>query len=99
MLISLFPGYYAVRAEVSLATISHSAVMDLGMVNLSYGTQPIDNILRMMKLPALLGLLQKIIGPRDYSELFRSFGDTLCKLHSLHLTPVYYELQRHRHNH
>jgi hypothetical protein len=68
MLIFLFPGYYAVGAEVTLATISPSAVMDLSALNLSYRTQRIDNIVRMIKLPALLGLLQKMIGPRDYSE-------------------------------
>ena len=68
MLISLFAGYYSVGAEVTLAIISSSAVVDLGMLDLSYRTQRIDNIVRMIKLPALLGLLQKMIGPRDYSE-------------------------------
>jgi hypothetical protein len=68
MLISLFPGYYAVGAEVTLATISSSAVVDLGVLDLSYRTQRIDNVLRMIKLPALLDLLQKMIGPRNYPE-------------------------------
>jgi hypothetical protein len=39
MLISLFPGYYAVGAEVTLATISSSAVINIGALNLSYKTQ------------------------------------------------------------
>jgi hypothetical protein len=68
MLNSLFPGYYAVGAEVTLATISSSAVIDLGVLNLSYKTQRIDNMLRMIKLPALFNLLQKTIGPRNYPE-------------------------------
>ena len=68
MLISIFPGYYAVGAEVTLATISSSAVVDLGVLDLSYRTQRIDNVLRMIKLPALLDLLQKMIGPRNYPE-------------------------------
>jgi hypothetical protein len=68
MLISLFLGYYAVGAEVTLATISSSAVVDLGVLDLSYRTQRIDNILRMIKLPALLDFLQKMIGPRNYPE-------------------------------
>jgi hypothetical protein len=68
MLISLFPGYYAVGAEVTLTTISSSAIVDLGVLDLSYRTHRIDNILRMIKLPALLDLLQKMIGPRNYPE-------------------------------
>jgi hypothetical protein len=68
MLISIFPGYYAVGSEVTLATISSSAVVDLGVLDLSYRTQRIDNVLRMIKLPALLDLLQKMIGPRNYPE-------------------------------
>lgn len=67
-LISLFPGYYAIGAEMTLATISCSAVVDISMLDLSYRTQRIDNILRMIKLPALLDLLQKMIGPRNYPE-------------------------------
>ena len=48
MLISLFAGYYSVGAEVTLAIISSSAVVDLGVLDLSYRTQRIENILRMI---------------------------------------------------
>ena len=75
MLISLFAGYYAVGAEVTLAIISSSAVVDLGVFDLSYRTQRIENILRM------------IMGHATTQNLFRSFGETLFNLHALHLTP------------
>ena len=53
---------------MTLATISPSAIVDLTTLDLSYKTQRIDNILHMIKLAALLRLLNKIIGPRDYPE-------------------------------
>jgi len=68
MLISSFPGYHAVGAEVTLAAIYPSVVVDLNVLDLSYKTQRIHNILRMIKLASLLRLLQQIIGPRDLSE-------------------------------
>jgi hypothetical protein len=68
ILISFYPGYHAVGAEVTLATISPLAIIDLSALDLSYKTQRIDNILHMIKLAALLQLLNKIIRPRDHPE-------------------------------
>ena len=44
MLISLFPGYYAVGAQVTLATISSSAVINVDVLDLSYRTRGVDII-------------------------------------------------------
>jgi hypothetical protein len=58
-LISFHPGYHAVGAEVTLATISPLAIVDLTTLDLSYKTQRIDNILHMIKLAALLRLFEQ----------------------------------------
>jgi len=51
ILISFYPGYHAVGAKVTLATL---AIVDLSALDLSYKTQRINNILHMIKLAALL---------------------------------------------
>ena len=62
-------GYYAIGAHVTLVAILRDSVIDLVSADLSWTSQRLTNLIRIIRLCSVITSLRDVIGARHMTEL------------------------------